>query len=296
MNITSIGEILFDIYPNHKRLGGAPLNFIHHVQKLTGTGNIISRVGRDVLGTKAIAEIETSGINTHYIQTDKINPTGVANVTIDDDGVPNFLIEPERAFDFIEIDENAEELINTDTECLYFGTLAQRSPISRKSIQSLFDKGLKYFCDLNLRMNFYDEGVIESSLGSADFLKVSYDEMKVVNSILLQSEYNTEKVAFELMDQYNIQLIAVTRGKDGATLFENGKRNDYSSVDLKVVDTTGAGDAFSAVLCVGFLQGLELPLINKLSNDFASEICKFTGAIPRTDRIYDTFRELLGFF
>lgn len=296
MNITSIGEILFDIYPNHKRLGGAPLNFIHHVQKLTGNGNIISRVGRDVLGTKAIAEIEAAGINTHHIQTDKVYPTGVANVIIDENGVPNFIIEPERAFDFIEIDELAEELINTDTECLYFGTLAQRSEVSRKSIQSLFNKGLKYFCDLNLRMDFYDEGVIESSLGSADFLKVSYEEMKLVNDVLLQSEYNTEKVAFELMDKYNIKLIAVTRGKDGATLFENGKRNDYTAVDLKVVDTTGAGDAFSAVLCIGFLQGLELPLINKLANDFASEVCKFTGAIPKTDRIYDTFREQLGFF
>ncbi|RPI61500.1 MAG: carbohydrate kinase [Ignavibacteriales bacterium] len=296
MNITSIGEILFDIYPNHKRLGGAPLNFIYHVKKLTDNGNIISRVGKDVLGNKAVNDLKHSGLSFEYIQHDNLHPTGMAIVHLDDSGIPNFKIDTDSAYDFIEMNDENENLIIADTDCLYFGTLAQRSELSRKTIQSFFNRGLKYFADLNLRQNYYDEEVLSASLKAADFIKVNYEEMHILNDIILQSEYHTEKVAYELMEKFEINMIAVTRGKDGSSIFENGKRYDHSNVDVKVVDTTGAGDAFAAVLCVGYLHGLEIPYINKLANDFASEICQFEGALPKYDRIYESFRELMGFF
>ena len=296
MNITSIGEILFDIYPNHKRLGGAPLNFIYHVKKLTDNGNIISRVGKDVLGNKAVNDLKHSGLSFEYIQHDNLHPTGMAIVHLDDSGIPNFKIDNDSAYDFIEMNDENENLIIADTDCLYFGTLAQRSELSRKTIQSFFNRGLKYFADLNLRQNYYDEEVLSTSLKAADFIKVNYEEMHILNDIILQSEYHTEKVAYELMEKFEINMIAVTRGKDGSSIFENGKRYDHSNVDVKVVDTTGAGDAFAAVLCVGYLHGLEIPYINKLANDFASEICQFEGALPKYDRIYESFRELMGFF
>ena len=296
MNITSIGEILFDIYPNHKRLGGAPLNFIYHVKKLTDSGNIISRVGKDVLGNKAINDLKHSGLSFEFIQHDNLHPTGMAIVHLDDSGIPNFKIDTDSAYDFIEMNDENKNLIIADTDCLYFGTLAQRSDLSRKTIQSFFNRGLKYFADLNLRQNFYDEEILSASLKAADFIKVNYEEMHILNDIILQSEYHTEKVAYELMEKFEINMIAVTRGKDGSSIFENGKRYDHSNVDVKVVDTTGAGDAFAAVLCVGYLHGLEIPYINKLANDFASEICQFEGALPKYDRIYESFRELMGFF
>ena len=296
MNITSIGEILFDIYPNHKRLGGAPLNFIYHVKKLTDNGNIISRVGKDVLGNKAVNDLKHSGLSFDYIQHDNLHPTGMAIVHLDDSGIPNFKIDTDSAYDFIEMNDENENLIIADTDCLYFGTLAQRSELSRKTIQSFFNRGLKYFADLNLRQNYYDEEILSASLKAADFIKVNYEEMHIINDIILQGEYHTEKVAYELMEKFEINMIAVTRGKDGSSIFENGKRYDHSNVDVKVVDTTGAGDAFAAVLCVGYLHGLEIPYINKLANDFASEICQFEGALPKYDRIYESFRELMGFF
>jgi len=296
MNITSIGEILFDIYPNHKRLGGAPLNFIYHVKKLTDNGNIISRVGKDVLGNKAVNDLKHSGLSFDYIQHDNLHPTGMAIVHLDDSGIPNFKIDTDSAYDFIEMNDENENLIIADTDCLYFGTLAQRSELSRKTIQSFFNRGLKYFADLNLRQNYYDEEVLSTSLKAADFIKVNYEEMHILNDIILQGEYHTEKVAYELMEKFEINMVAVTRGKDGSSIFENGKRYDHSNIDVKVVDTTGAGDAFAAVLCVGYLHGLEIPYINKLANDFASEICQFEGALPKYDRIYESFRELMGFF
>jgi fructokinase len=296
MNITSIGEILFDIYPNHKRLGGAPLNFIYHIKKLTDKGGIISRVGKDVLGNKVINDLKHSGLSFDFIQHDNLHPTGMAIVHLDDSGIPNFKIDTDSAYDFIEMNDAIENLISTDTDCLYFGTLAQRSELSRKTIRFLFDRGLKYFADLNLRQNFYNEEILNSSLEAADFIKVNYEEMHILNDIILQGEYNTEKVAYELMEKFEINMIAVTRGKDGSSIFENGKRYDYSNINVNAVDTTGAGDAFAAILCIGYLHGLEIPYINKLANDFASEICQFEGALPKYDRIYDSFRELMGFF
>jgi len=297
MKITSIGEILFDLFPTHKKLGGAPLNFIYHIHKLIGEGNIISRVGKDILGTKAIDEIKSAGLNTDYIQIDRVHPTGVANVVLDEQGNPEFEIDNDRAFDFIELNDEIKDLVANETNCLYFGTLSQRSETSRRSIQSLFNNSdIKYFCDLNLRNDFYDEDIISSSLYACDFLKVNYSEMKILNDLITQMNYNTEKVAYELMERFNISMIAVTRGKDGSTIFENEKRYDYTSIDVKVKDTTGAGDAFAAMLCLGYLQGLEINRINKLANDFAGEICMIDGALPKNDRIYDNFRDLLGIF
>lgn len=296
MNITSIGEILFDIYPNHKRLGGAPLNFIYHIKKLCDNGNIISRVGKDVLGNKAINELKHAGISTDFIQHDNQHPTGMAKVVLDEDSVPDFIIDTDSAFDYIESTDEIENLVNIDTDCLYFGTLAQRSEVSRNTIQSFFNRGLKYFADINLRQNFFDEEILEKTLRASNFIKVNYEEMHTLNDLFIQTEYSTEKVAFELMEKFEINMIAVTRGKDGASIFENGKRNDYSNVYSKVVDTTGAGDAFSAILCLGYLLGFEIPYINKLANDFASDICQFEGALPKNDRIYEGYREQLGIF
>lgn len=296
MNITSIGEILFDIYPDHKRLGGAPLNFIYHIKKLTDSGNIISRVGNDVLGNKITNELSRFGFSIDYIQHDHRYPTGKANVKIDSDGSPSFDIDDECAFDFIEMTEPIEQLLSTDTNCLYLGTLAQRSAISRQTIQSALNFGLKYFSDLNLRQDFYTEDIIVDTLKAANFIKVNYEEMRILNDMLLQTEYSTEKAAFELMDRFEINMISVTRGKDGASIFENGKRFDHSNENISVVDATGAGDAYSAVLCLGYLNGLDIPIINKLANDFAMEICKFEGALPKNDRLYENLREQLGFF
>jgi len=155
---------------------------------------------------------------------------------------------------------------------------------------------LKYFADINLRQNFYDKEILEKTLNAVDFLKVNYEEMHILNDFFVQTEYSTEQVAFELMEKYDLNMIAVTRGENGSSIFENGKRYDYSNIETKVIDTTGAGDAFAAILCVGYLSGLEIQLINKLANDFASDICQVEGALPKNDRIYESYREMLGIF
>ena len=173
--ITAIGEILFDVYHEGKNLGGAPLNFLYHIHKLTGQGNIISRVGFDVLGNKALAFLERYVRPTICRQVDHIQPTGVTTVTLDENKIPSFNIDEERAYDYIETNDEINQLTNEETDCLYFGTLAQRSEISKSTIQNLFCKKTKYFCDLNIRQKFYNEEVITKSLTTANVLKLNVD-------------------------------------------------------------------------------------------------------------------------
>jgi len=292
--ITAIGEILYDVYPETKNLGGAPLNFLYHVYKLTGNGNIISRVGNDVLGKNATDFLENSGINTDYIQIDHLHPTGVTTVTLDDKKVPSFRIDEGRAFDFIEGTSEIENLVEKETDCLYFGSLAQRNEASRKTIQKLWKKKIKYFCDLNLRQNFYTEEIITRSIRSANVLKINIDELKLINQIIFKKEYSFETSTEDLINNFNIELLAVTKGANGSTLFCKDKTDDCGNIPGEVVDTLGAGDSFASILCIGYLREWEPSKINRLANEFASEICKIEGALPKTDEVYSRIKKKMN--
>ena len=160
--ITAFGEILFDVYPDTRTLGGAPFNFIYHIKKLTGQGNFISAVGDDELGIEIINFLKSNTISPDYVTVDKNHPTGVANANLDENKIPHWEIKLNCAYDFIEISDKIMNLIKEETDCLYFGTLAQRNDISRNTLNSLFGKKLKYFCDLNLRQNFYNTDIIKN--------------------------------------------------------------------------------------------------------------------------------------
>jgi fructokinase len=289
--ITAIGEILFDVYPETKNLGGAPLNFLYHVHKLTSKGNIISRVGFDVLGNKALNFLKNKGIETKYIQVDHLHPTGVTTVNLDENKVPSFNIDEERAYDYIEINDETYRLINEETDCLYFGSLAQRSKTSRFSIHNMLNKKIKYFCDLNIRQNFYDEKVITKSISTANVLKLNIDELKLINDVLLSEKFSAEVIAKKIMRNYNVELIAVTKGAEGSTLFFNDEKDECRTSSSTVVDTLGAGDAFAAIICVGYVRNWKLAKMNLLANEFANQICKIKGALPETDEVYKRLKE-----
>jgi fructokinase len=293
-SVTAIGEILFDVYPNSKALGGAPINFLYHVFKLTGQGTIVSRVGHDVLGENVRRFLTGNGIATNYIQYDHKHPTGITNVTLDEQKVPSFNIDLDRAYDFIEISTELQSLIDNETDCLYYGSLAQRNDVSRNTVQSLFGKDIKYFCDLNIRQNFYSEDIITRSVKAADVLKVNIDELKLLNDLLIGNKFDIMQTSFELMKKFNIDLIAVTKGAAGSTLIRDGKTDHHQLEVKEVTDTLGAGDAFASILCVGYLKGWPLSLINKIANEFAGEICKLKGALPEDDSLYDNLKKKMG--
>jgi fructokinase len=289
--IVAFGEILFDIYADSRNLGGAPLNFIYHINKLTGSGKIISRVGEDELGKEATNFLISKGLLTNAIQLDNEHRTGAANITLDEKGVPNFIIEQNRAYDFINVNGSTAAEILKDIDCLYFGTLAQRNDVSRNSLHSLFNKPIKYFCDVNLRQKYYTKEILSDCLKEANVLKLNLDELKIMSDLFINEQFELNATSKKLMSIFNIEMLAVTKGTNGSSLFKGEEVNEHKPQTSKVVDTVGAGDAFASILCLGYLNNWELQKINKLANEFASQICLINGALPKDDSVYDRFRE-----
>jgi fructokinase len=288
--IAAFGEILFDIYTNSKNLGGAPLNFIYHINKFTGSGRIISRVGNDELGEEALSFLISKGLLTNVIQTDEEHKTGIANVTLDENGVPVFTIEESRAFDFISVDDDVINLVENETNCLYFGTLAQRNMVSRITLQSLFNKGIKYFYDVNIRQNFYTEEILFQSLKNANAVKLNLDELKLLHKMFFKEDFDICSSSKLLMEKFNIELLAVTKGANGSILFRGEETDEHKTEVQNVIDTVGAGDAFASILCIGYLNKWDLKKINRLANEFAAEICLINGALPKEDKIYERYK------
>lgn len=290
--IVSIGEILFDVYDKEKKIGGAPFNFIYHIIKLSGSGNFISRIGNDGNGKEIVDFFKERKISNEYVQIDPEHPTGKATANLNENKIPNWVIEENCAYDFIELTNNVDDLV-TNSDCLYFGSLAQRNNVSRQTIQSLFNKDLKFFCDLNIRQKFYTKEIIENSMKISDVLKINEDELILLNNLFLKEKYNLERSVLKLKELFRVDMICVTKGESGSYLFKDDKA-DYCKASVEnPVDTVGAGDAFAAILCIGYLNKLSLKELNKTANDFAGEIVKITGALPDDDSIYDRFRMMV---
>lgn len=288
--ISAFGEILFDIYPDSKNLGGAPLNFIYHINKLIGNGRIISQVGNDPLGREVVEFLDSQRLAADTIQIDTKHLTGAAMVSLDENGVPAFTIEENRAFDSISVDEDVINLVENETKCLYFGTLAQRNKVSRTSLQSLLNKRTKYFFDVNIRQNFYTEEILFHSLKNANAVKLNLDELKLLHKIFLEDDFDLHSSSKQMMKKFDIEMLAVTKGADGSVLFRGEETDEHKTEVKNVIDTVGAGDAFAAILCLGYLNNWNLKKINRLANEFAAEICIINGALPKDDKIYEKYK------
>ncbi|MEG8946294.1 carbohydrate kinase family protein [Rosettibacter firmus] len=293
LNVTAIGEILYDIYPDKKRLGGAPFNFIYHIWKILGKANFISSVGSDDNGKEILNYLNSIGFNTDLIIVDEKHPTGTVQVYLDENKIPHFTISSECSYDYLTLNEKALEVIEHNTDILYFGTLSQRSEISRKTIKSLLGRHIKYFCDLNLRHDFFTEEMILEALTASNVVKINYQEFEKIKKIL---DINTnDNIAIEIIaNKFNIDLLSITLGSDGAILYNKKAMSKYKTETKNIVDTVGAGDAFAAILCIGYLVDMDINSINKLANEFATEICMIEGAIPVEDSIYDKYRKIFS--
>lgn len=289
--VTAIGEILYDIYPDQKRLGGAPFNFIYHVWKLLDNANFISSVGDDEYGKELIGHLTGIGFPTEYITIDKNHPTGTVLVTLDENRSPHFTMSGLNCFDYFVLDTKSIKLIEEKTDLLYFGTFGQRNNTARKAIQSTFGKNIKYFCDLNLRHEFFSKEMIEESLRTSNVVKINDSELSALKSYFnLPGE--TYSAVIQLMKIFEIDLLAVTLGKDGAIISDKKSSDQYKTEPSDVVDTLGAGDAYSAILCIGYLFNMEIKKINSVANQFALEICMTPGALA-SDEIYEKYTKIL---
>jgi fructokinase len=290
--VTAIGEILYDIYPDEKRLGGAPFNFIYHIWKFLGKANFISSVGEDENGKEILNRLKEINFPTSQITVDPAHPTGTVNVTLDKNKAPRFEMSGYNCFDYFVLDEKSKKLIEEETDILYFGTFGQRNETARRTIQSTFGKKLKYFCDLNLRHEFFSKEMITESLRTSNVVKINNSELEIIKTYFdLSSENNL--AIMDIIDRFSLDLISVTMGSDGAIISDGRQMNSYKSKPATVVDTLGAGDAFSAILCLGYLYTMELSEINKVANEFALDVCVTSGALP-SNSVYEKYQPIFS--
>ena len=293
-NITAFGEILWDVYPDEKRLGGAPFNFIYHIWKILGEVNFISSVGNDENGKEILSYLNSIGFNTKNIIVDEEHPTGTVQVVLDENKAPRFTPTYNCCYDFVKLDEKMKKLIFQETDLIYFGTFSARSDITRETLFSLLNNpDKKYFCDLNLRHDFFTKDLIEQALRSVNVLKVNDTELSKLKELFCLPT-NDKEACTSLLNKFDIDLIGLTLGERGAFLYNRNESDYYISEPTQIVDTLGAGDAFAAILCLGYLKQIPLKQLNQLANEFALEICKVSGALPNDNSIYQKYHELFA--
>jgi fructokinase len=279
--IIGIGEVLWDLLPSGAKLGGAPANFAYHAHALGATACVVTRVGHDELGWKIRRRFEEQGIADGTVQVDEDAPTGTVTVALSENGIPNYVIHEKVAWDRLQVTHAALDAIR-EADAVCFGTLAQRSELSRTSIQRLVAaapaEALRVF-DINLRQKYFSGEVIEQSLRLANVLKLNDGELPVLAKIF--SLTGSTRHQLELLAQmFSLQLVALTRGPAGSLLFQNGQWSDCPSSPIEIVDTVGAGDAFTAALVMGLLGKMELDEINFLADEVARYVCGCAGATP----------------
>ena len=276
--IVGIGEILWDMLPAGKALGGAPANFAYHALRLGEEGWAVSAIGDDPLGAE-IMDIVTRKKLRHIIAvTDK--PTGTVQVELDDKGVPGYNIKEDVAWDNIPFTPEMEALAaRADAVC--FGSLVQRMA-SRDSVlrflRATRPEAFRVF-DINLRQHYYSREVIDESLKLADILKINDEEIRIVADMFGLGDDDTAACR-ALIARYGLQLVILTKGADGSEVITADKSFPQKAGKVKVVDTVGAGDSFTAAFVVAYLRGLSLSDAQRLANETAAYVCSCKGAMP----------------
>ena len=279
--ILGVGEILWDMLPGGKMLGGAPANFAYHCSQLGAESIVVSAIGSDDPGSEILQNLERLNLSTDALSIEENHPTSTVTVRLDAQGHPEYTIHENVAWDHIPSKHKVVDLVR-GADAICYGSLAQRSPLSRQTIQSYLeqtnDECLRIF-DVNLRQHYYSKEVLESSLGFANVLKLN-DEELVILAELFSLKGDENEMIRSMQQSYDLKLIALTRGGDGATLFNGSERSDYRAEAVDAVDTVGAGDSFTAAMVMGYLNGKNLNEMNRLAADIAAFVCTQKGATP----------------
>lgn len=292
--ILAVGEILYDLFPGYKRLGGAPFNFAFHLKSLGFPVCFVSRVGADPEGDAILKQLQKMGFDISHIQIDEENRTGEVLVTIDENREPNFKITPDVAYDYIQYENVRDIMQRKKVELIYFGSLVQRSEYGFTTLKRILlskKTATKCLYDVNLRAKCYDKASIDASIKQTDVLKVNETELETIKQLLGASGQSGKSFIELLMEQHHIEIVAVTRGSKGSDLFTPG---DHHAVKAprseKIINSVGAGDAYSAILAVGYLRGWRPEKILSTATAFALRICEIDGAIPSSASFYNDWR------
>lgn len=280
--MVGLGEVLWDILPSGRVLGGAPANFAYMATVLGDQGVVASRVGDDDLGEEACAVMESLGVNTSYIQHDNRHQTGTAGVIFDLAGQPEFAIKQPVAWDFLQWTPDWEEL-SSQVDVVCFGSLAQRSPASAEAIESFLKNAppsALLICDANLREPYYSTECLRRSFFYADVLKLNDQELLRIATLLGMSGGDDRELARRLFHEFELELICITRGARGSLLISESEIVEHPGIRVEVADAIGAGDAFTACVAHYYLQGYGLKEISESANRFAAWVATQIGATP----------------
>jgi fructokinase len=288
--IVGLGEVLWDLFEDGKVLGGAPFNFAYHVASLGHRGIPLSRIGEDRLGDEILGAAESLGMPTGYVQRDREHPTGTVLVRLDAGGTPDFTIVEDVAWDYMEPDERWLGLA-ASSRAVCFGTLAQRSAVSRRAVQQVLAaaQDAVRVCDINFRQRFYSHEVVTESLAAATVLKLNEQEVTQLGDLLHPLGAasadgtpgdSTDAFLRALIRDYDLELACVTYGAGGCRLVTADDAVSRPVPPTKVVDTVGAGDAFAAGLVVKYLEGGSLAAIADAANLLGAYVAGRRGATP----------------
>ena len=276
MKALCFGEILWDVDGETRTLGGAPLNVAGHIRRLGGESAVVSAVGDDELGRMTLEAIDRLGVDRSLVRISEYG-TGVAEVTLAD-GIPSYAFNEPCAWDDITVSGSEMERLGKDHfDAVIYGTLASRSSVSRDTLFKLLDRidASEFFFDVNIRLSFYSDDLIREGLERATILKMNDDEVPIVASAIGSSE---DDIIPSLFSMPRLRRILITRGKHGSDCYERDASFHAGTGSVKVVDTVGAGDAFTGTFIASVLNGMPVKEAHRRAVDVAAEVCTKPGA------------------
>lgn len=278
--VVGIGELLWDMLPKGKRAGGAPINFVYNATQLGADGYAISAVGKDALGDEIIAELEKSHI--HHVLERNDYPTSVVEIELNN-GIPTYTIVEGVAWDHLAVTPK-EIAVVEKADAVCFGTLALRSPQTRASVLTLLkhapQKAFKLF-DVNLRSNYFSKELIDELLQEANVFKINDEEMVKVQK-LFELNLSDEDICHWFIKKYDLRYLIFTAGEKYSIVYAaNGEKSYLDTPKVKVADTVGAGDSFSAGFVMGLLTGKSMREAHKQAVATAAFVCTKSGAWPK---------------
>ena len=280
--VVGLGEVLWDVLPEGKKLGGGPSNFDYHAGQFLGMDNTIavSALGEDKLGEETIKALEEHQLNCLLPRVPY--PTGTVQVQLDEQGIPTYDIKENVAWDNIPFTKEIEEVASS-CRAVCFGSLAQRNVVSRETIHRFHDltpKDCMKIFDINLRQNFYNKEIIKESLQRCNVLKINDEELVLIGRMFGYPGLDIENKCWLILGKYNLDMLVLTCGTNGSYVFTPGQMSFQETPKVEVADTVGAGDSFTGSFCAAILSGRPVAEAHKLAVEVSAYVCTQNGAMP----------------
>ena len=280
--VVGLGEVLWDVLPEGKKLGGAPANFAYHAGQFLGMNNTIavSALGEDKLADETIEALREHGLNDLLPRVPY--PTGTVQVQLDEQGIPTYDIKENVAWDNIPFDDDIAEIAR-NCRAVCFGSLAQRNVVSRETIQKFLDATpadcMKIF-DINLRQQFYTQEILRESFQRCNILKINDEELVLIGRMFGYPGLDIENKCWLILGKYNLDMLVLTCGTNGSYVFTPGQMSFQATPKVEVADTVGAGDSFTGSFCAAILSGKPVAEAHKLAVEVSAYVCTQNGAMP----------------